>query len=272
MRRRGFLLLCLLALSGLARRASATGSAPADTIRILFIGNSYTYFNNLPAMLAALAVAGKQRPVKAEMLTVGGATLRSLWDEGTALRRIREGHWTFVVLQEQSTLGAMTMVDGVPQVGDPTAFHVSVGRFDAEIKKAGARTLLYLTWARRHHPEAQPLLTDAYRTIGAKLGATAVPVGIAWERALQADSALVLHIADDSHPNPAGTYLAASVFYATIFKESPEGLPGRIIGVGITQDGVVEGDHGLVELVNVEAPLARRLQRVAWDVARADHR
>ena len=49
-------------------------------------------------------------------------------------------------------------------------------------------------------------------------------------------------------------------------------LKSDLIGVGITQDGVVEGDHGLVELVNVEAPLACRLQRVAWDVARADQR
>ena len=47
---------------------------------------------------------------------------------------------------------------------------------------------------------------------------------MAWERALKEDPKRVLHSADRSHPSKAGTYLAACVFYAAIFRQSPSGL------------------------------------------------
>jgi hypothetical protein len=156
------------------------------------------------------------------------------------------------------------------QIGDPATFHEYAQRFDGVIREAGARTLLYLTWARRHQPAAQPRLTQAYRTLATRLGATVVPVGRAWEQAQRADPGLVLHIADDSHPNPAGSYLAACVFYATLYRRSPEGLPARLTGIGVSHDGVVETGAGETELLNLDPALARRLQQIAWRVVQAE--
>ena len=64
-------------------------------------------------------------------------------------------------------------------------------------------------------------------TSGPRVRVRVVPAGDAWQSALKKDPSLVLWQEDGIHPTEAGTYLAACVFYAVIFKESPEGLSYR---------------------------------------------
>src|SRR5207249_32270 len=98
--------------------------------------------------------------------------------------------------------------------------HENVRLFDGAIRAADAQMVLYMTWARRHAPETQQALTDAYTSIGRELGATVVPVGVAWQRFLGKHDRPVLHDADQSHPTLAGSYLAACVFLTVLFKEN----------------------------------------------------
>jgi hypothetical protein len=81
----------------------------------------------------------------------------------------------------------------------------NVRLFDEVIKHAGSKTVLYMTWARRHSPEAQKAITDAYAAIGRELGAIVVPVGLAWQQFLAKRDKPVLHNRDDSHPTLAGS-------------------------------------------------------------------
>src|SRR5262245_56690980 len=71
--------------------------------RILFIGNSFTQRNDLPGLLAGLA-AERGLHVEPELISVGGASLRTHWNAGKAARAIANGRYDYVVLQEQSTL------------------------------------------------------------------------------------------------------------------------------------------------------------------------
>jgi hypothetical protein len=189
-------------------------------VNVLFIGNSFTARNDLPGMLAALAKAAGLR-LDHHLISVGGASLRTHWNKGDAARAIVAGGYDYVVLQEQSTL----------PIKNPTRFHENVRLFDGAIRAAGAKTALYLTWARRHAPDTQRPLTDAYRTITKETGATLVPAGVAWERFLAKHDAPVLHDKDGSHPTPAGTYLAACVFFAVLFNRSPVGLDAALPGL-----------------------------------------
>lgn len=257
-------LLALAVLSG--GQTKAANSNEAGKLRVLFIGNSYTYFNNLPQMVAELSKlaksASKQKTIEAEMFTVGGATLKSLWESGKALEVLKGGKWDYVVLQEQSTLGLGPMVNGEVRINDPKTFHEYARLFDAEIKKAGAKTVFYLTWARQNAPQTQAALTDAYLSIAKELNAIAAPAGIAWQTALKARPDFALHIEDKSHPNPAGSYLAACVFYATIYGQSPEGLPARLTGTIVDHSGKIGDAQG--ELVNLGKEDAAFLQKIAW--------
>jgi hypothetical protein len=73
----------------------------------------------------------------------------------------------------------------------------------------------------------QNQLNQGYYQIAAETGIEVIPVGLAWRKGIEQAQPLDLWQSDGSHPNPAGTYLAASVFYAAIFKQSPEGLEYR---------------------------------------------
>ena len=259
---------CVVALVLLTALSPVTAQKAVPARRVLFIGNSYTYFNNLPQMLAGLAnAATPAQPFEAEMVTVGGATLKRLWEQGEALAAIKRGGWAFVVLQEQSTLGTAPMVDGKVQIADPKTFHEYARLFDAEIKKAGAQTVFYLTWARQNAPETQAQLTAAYTAIAKELKAMLVPVGPAWAAALQKQPQLALHIADKSHPTAAGTYLAACVFYATLTGRPATNLPNVVTGTLVDASGKAkEAPPG--ELVRLRVDEAQLLQQIAWETAK----
>ena len=97
-------LLIALAALGCAGRPSPSGAsaspAPAGGApRVLFVGNSLTEGNALPAMVEALARAAGQ-PLAAEAVTFGGFSLEDHWNQGDARRAIGRGGLRFVVLQQ----------------------------------------------------------------------------------------------------------------------------------------------------------------------------
>jgi hypothetical protein len=200
------------------------GSAP---LKVLFVGNSFTARNDLPGLIAQLAAA-RGKGLHHDLISAGGASLRTHWNAGTALQAIRTGQDDAVVLQEQSTL----------PVRNAARMHENVRLFDGAIKAAGAKTVLYQTWARRNAPEDQQAITNAYAAVGRELGATVVPVGRVWQRFLGEHDRPALHDRDQSHPTPAGSYLAACAFLAVLFGENPIGIDASVAGVG-EQDRVL---------------------------------
>lgn len=177
----------------------------AKTTRILFIGNSFTHRNDLPSQLARLGETAKIN-VEHHLLSINGASLRNHWNKGDAQKLIATGGWDYVVLQEQSTL----------PVKNAVRMAENVRLFDAVVKQAGAKVVLYLTWSRRHEPANQAAITTAYRSIGKEIGATVVPVGVVWQQFARKHPSPDLWDKDNSHPSPAGTYLAACVFAKTL--------------------------------------------------------
>lgn len=190
---------------------------PENKVRMLFIGNSFTTRNDLPNLLSLIAEEGKGITIESEVISAGGASLRRHWNAGAA-GAITGSHWDFVVFQEQSTL----------PIKNSNRFHENVREFVPATKESGAKMVLYMTWARRAEPENQRLLTDSYNAIGEELGATVVPVGIAWQLLITNPDAPVLHAEDGSHPTMAGSYLSACTFYATLFDGDPTNLENGI--------------------------------------------
>ena len=211
----------------------AKRSTKNAALKILFIGNSFTARNDLPGLLAQLAAA-RGKSVEHRLISAGGASLRAHWNAGESAKVIQSGEFNTVVLQEQSTL----------PVKNAKRMHENVRLFDEAIRAAGAKTVLYMTWARLGSPESQPAITDAYSSIGQELGATVVPVGRAWETVLSKHETPVLHDRDGSHPTLAGTYLAACVFYAVLFEDSPVGIELELIGLGAKEQALLQKAAG----------------------------
>ena len=189
-----------------------------QTVRMLFVGNSFTARNDVPGMLAQLALAsdGTGTGIEHRLIQRGGASLRMHLNKGEVATAMRDSRYDYVVLQEQSTL----------PIKNPIRMHESVREFDALIRAARSRTVLYLTWARLEAaPDAQQRIADAYTSIGREINAIVVPAGLAWRAFLARHKTPVLHDADKSHPTLAGSYLAACAFHATLFGGSPPGEP-----------------------------------------------
>ena len=201
-------------------------SAP---LKVLFIGNSFTARNDLPNLIARLAVA-RGRGLQHRLISAGGASLRTHWNAGEALKAIKAGHYDCVVLQEQSTL----------PIKNANRMHENIRLFDTAIKAARARTVLYITWARQSVPESQLAITDAYVRIGRELNATVVPVGVAWQNFLRKHNDPVLHDRDQSHPTLAGSYLAACTFFGVLFGEDVGKIADEVAGLTAKQRDLLQ--------------------------------
>lgn len=220
------LLAGVLAVLGglLAARLPACALTPQDQCtRVLFIGNSYTYVNDLPGTFARLAASGGHR-VETGMYAPGGAFLADEAADPDIAALISGTRWSAVVLQEQSQRPAST--------SEAALFQGAATRLAAMAANASARPMLLETWAHRDgwpelgmdYAAMQAAIDRGYASAGAVAGAVVVPAGEAWRRVLAADATVPLWQDDGSHPAAAGTYLAACVLYRTLFGESPVGL------------------------------------------------
>ena len=193
-------------------------------MRVLFVGNSLTYENSMPAMVHGLA-AGDQggRPVFAVQYVAGGWTLSEAARD-RPLDRMLTRRWDFVVLQEHSQ---------VPSLPDAqlNEFLPAASSLRARIRAAGSRTVLFMTWGWEHgdptnydddsYTAMQRRLADGYRAAGAQLPAHVAPVGLAWAEALRRNPGLDLWNGDGVHPTRLGSYLAACVFYEVLTGRDP---------------------------------------------------
>lgn len=205
---------------------SASKPANTQTIRVLFIGNSLTFANDLPNMIADIAESHGNEMIY-DSYTQGGARLAQHASNIDVLMKLRAQLWDFVVLQEQSQYPGFS----------PSQLSIDVFPHAKRLTEAIKRThqdtsvVFYMTMARRNgdpenrHVSAELLtyegmqkrVNSAYLEMAQDNNGLIAPVGKVWEIIRQQRPEINLY-ADDVHPNETGTYLAASVFYATLFQ------------------------------------------------------
>lgn len=216
----------LLATLGCSSIKNCVQTQGADSCkRILFIGNSFTFENDLPGMFTKLANSGGHQ-VETGMVAQGGWTLADHVNSSDTMNQITASKWDYVVLQEQSEIPAF-------EQSRAATMYPATRTLVRQIEGAGATPIFFLTWAHRDGmPESglqdyqtmQFQVDIGYLGIARELSAAISPVGYAWLLAKGQNPNLDLWQADGSHPSEEGTYLAACVFYAVIFRESPKGL------------------------------------------------
>ena len=190
-------------------------------MNVLFIGNSFTYFNNMPEEIFRRIACENGDDVTVYSVTKGGARLERFLDEADEYGErvsslLREVAFDVAVLQEQSHT----------PISDPDSFFTSVRDFSRLLRERGISPYLYSTWG--YHPTKSQLslygadtedmerrLRAAYTAIGGEVGATVCPVGAAMTYAFK-HSTLDLYRPDGYHPEPCASVLAALVIYSVI--------------------------------------------------------
>jgi len=208
-----------------------------DGVRVLFVGNSLTYSNDMPSLVHRLAAADEAAPriLTVEYVAPNWGLEPASKDDGLA-RLLREVAWDVVVLQERSGLPSLPADVRVEKM-DRFVYDLS-----ARIDAARAETVLFMTWGYERGDDGsvrddtfgqmQARVAGAYSELGRSIGARVAPVGIAWAEALRRDPTIPLWRDDGRHPSRHGSYLAACVFYALLADRPVEGnsfvssLPG----------------------------------------------
>lgn len=267
--RRSFLVVAILIMfAGSVAEFDHAQETRSDScvVHVLFLGNSYTYFNDLPSIFSELAKAGRQCKVDARMVTPGGARLKDHWDRAEAHEALNSQKWDYVVLQDQSTLGVGYYFEGKARVTSDEVFLPYAEKWAAEIVRHGAKPVFYLTWARKDTPDDQAALNYAYIHAAKKTDSIVAPVGMAWQQVRQEIPTTDLYYKDGSHPSQAGSYLAACALYAAILHKNPTGLPSHITGLAVNLETEKLEPEKIVTLVDLPRPVAGHLQAAAWQV------
>jgi len=187
-----------------------------DTLKVLFVGNSYIFMNNLPQIVSIISDNCNTKLITQKSCS-GGATVKDHWQGNRGLRTkelISAGNYDIVVIQGQSR---------EPINGRDSLIKYSTLFCDL-VKEKGGKPYLFANWSRKKVPQHQKVINDVYRSIAISTGAELVPVGSSWIQAKKARPDIELYSFDGSHPSELGTFLTSCMLVSSILNELPEEL------------------------------------------------
>ena len=232
-------LVLFLALASCSGENAALEPTPVH--RVLFIGNSLTYFNDLPGTVAALAWSVDVSVQVSSVARPNFALIDHVEGKSNALQVIQEGSWDYVVLQQGPSsldLSRDTLV-------------LATRLLDPYIQAAGGRSALLMVWPESSRFEFFDAVRASYQFAAQEVDGLFLPAGEAWRGAWATDAQLQLYGPDGYHPSELGTYLAALVVF--------EGTTGRDAR-SLPADAVVAGRS-----LGISPGRARLLQRAAHE-------
>jgi len=233
------LLLCLSSISFATKK------------RILFIGNSYIYVNDLPTTLYNLALSLGDT-LEFDSNTIGGSTLNYHSTDAVSQAKIKQGNWDYIVLQEQSQMPAFDP----SQVATDTYPYAKKLCDTIHAYNPCGEVLFYMTWGRKNgdasncaayppictYTGMQQRLRESYVEMADSNHASVSPVGVAWKTCRTSNPLIELYQSDESHPSVFGTYLIANTFYSTIFHQSS-------VGASFISSGISSADATTLQTI-----------------------
>jgi hypothetical protein len=212
---------------------SLPGMAAAAPLRVLFIGNSLTYVNDVPAMVQAIGKANGEK-VETRMVAYPDYSLEDHWNGGDARRAIAEGGWSFVVLQQ-----------GPSSQPDSRVLLVEYAkRFAKEADRFKTRVAMYMVWTSKNALNFMDGVKLSHEVAARETGGVFLPAGEAWRIAWRRDPNLAFYGPDGFHPSKLGSFLAALVIY-----EGLTGKPASRLPKGVVSDAEAK----LLEQASAEA-------------------
>ena len=184
-------------------------------MRILFIGNSLTYVNDLPGLVQRLADATGAEQTYVESVALPDHSLEDHYKRGDALDAIRRGGWRVVIMQQG------------PSALEESREHLILwtGIFATEIRAVGAEPALYMVWPSTARFFDFDRVRDSYRMAAESVNGRFLAAGETWRAAWARQADLALYGSDGFHPSPLGTYAAAVTIFGNLYQRSVVDLP-----------------------------------------------
>ena len=176
-------------------------------LRILFIGNSHTYYNDMPDMVAGFARKA-DFDCEVTMIAHGGWFLEQHVQEPDVRFNILYGHYDYVVLQEHAH-----------PFGPEEKFYQAVRQLDEWIRQAGSKPVIYMTWAKKEEEYNQERMTKAHEKIAEEINAILAPVGSNWWAYRKSHPEIEMYYEDGAHASAEGSAFAAKYIWDSIYAE-----------------------------------------------------
>ncbi len=244
----------------MVNKVSATTAKTTGVKSLLWVGNSYFYFNNsmhdhVRFMLNAAKVTGfRQNSVTISAAGIDWHDLEPHLRPGSGVGRYSFSPSNEVVFNKfDRPYDAVMIMDCSqcpihPQL--KSVFHEWAKKHSDTVRKYGGEPALFASWAYEDRPEMMQQLLDEYVKAGKANNALVVPAGLAFAESLKRRPDIKLHFTDKRHPSLAGSYLSSAMVVASVFKTNP---------VGSTYTAGLPAD------------VAAHLQAVAWETSQAFH-
>jgi hypothetical protein len=242
-----------------ASGAASAATRPTDVKALLWVGNSFFYYNNsMHGHVGQLLTAAGGSGYRGVSATISGSGIN--WHDVAA--HFKPGgvaSYSFVGDNEvrfntfDKPFDAVLMMDCSqcpihPQL-QPVFFEYAKKHSDT-VRAHGAEPAFFMSWAYQDKPEMTQQLAAEYVKAGKAHNALVVPAGLAFAESIRKRPDLNLYVADKRHPSLMGTYLAACTVMASVYKQNPV---GNRYTAGLPAD------------------VAAHLQTVAWETAQAFH-
>ena len=210
-------------------------SVPCDTLRMLFIGNSYTYYNEYPIIFKEIAWR-EGHYADCDIFISGGYTMKAHLNNKVSRETVEKGGYDYAFLQDQSFNAVLIDTE------DDKGAVENMAKMIKRVKKYSpdAKTVIEITWGRKfgnnnlgkkneYLPTKYPSYFSDYNAMQNRLtdmiteearitGSQVSPVGIAWQIIRRERPDIELYAKDAHHPSYAGSYLSAIVAYLTVYR------------------------------------------------------
>ena len=190
-----------------------------EKIKVLFVGNSHTFFNDMPSVFQMLCRESGTADAEVTMQAHPGVHLQWHLSQQWELRYgLIQGGFDYMVFQQ-----AAHPCPPLEETLQDASILIELAR------NAGVQPVATITWAERRFPENQQKMFDIFDALREKTGVACSPVGQVFQRVQQQEPDIDLYWVDGEHASPYGSYVVAACAYTRIFGKSPVGLPARSI-------------------------------------------
>lgn len=227
-----------------------------DSLSVLFIGNSYTYVNDLPTVVNNLTTSLGDK-LTVDSRTQGGATFANHVSNASTYTSIHSKPWDFVVIQGQS----QELAFPTSQVNSDSEPYIEILADSIHASKYCSQVMIYMTWGRQvgdpqwdsisTYNGMQERLTNTAVRMADSIDASVSAAGVAWKYVRDNYPSINLYSGDGSHPSFEGTYLTACTFYCSLFRKSSVGA-SYIGTLDATTAGILQAAADLTVLDSLE--------------------
>lgn len=226
-----------------------------DKKRILFLGNSHTYFNDMPELFRRMCEEGGFCQAEVSMLACPYVTYETHLQWETSLRfALVYGKYDILIMQQAAH-------SPCPSREETLRDGVEIAR---QARKNHTAPIQLLPWAEEKRPEHQTEIDSIYRELSETAKIPLIPVGRVFERARKRTDIPSLYWEDGEHGSPWGSYAAAAAIYAWLSGKSPVGLKNESLSYAKASSRPGQEEWEPVPYA-LEPEGCLELQKLVWD-------